>query len=413
MDESLSFIVELRCTGCGRAYDPNVAQTVCTYCFGTLFASYDMEKAKQRFSKELLPKRVASLWRYREMLPVRQESNIVTLGEGFTPITKIESTRERLGLKQLFVKDDGIIPTGTFKSRGMTVAISKAKELGIRKVALASAGNAGGAAATYSARAGIECFVFMPNDAPESTMKECYQMGAHLYLVDGLISDAAKFVINGKEKSGWFELSTLKEPYRVEGKKTMGYEIAEQFDWELPDVIIYPTGGGTGLVGMWKAFNELEQLGWFETSESKKPRMVSVQSTGCAPVVRAFHEGKKSIEQPFENARTIAGGIRVPFPYASEQILKVIRESGGTAVDIEDSAIIKSMEMLGRDDGLYVCPEGAATLAGLEKLIEDKWIEKSEKVLMYNTGTGLKYAELVRLTKLKTFSKEESSNFDL
>jgi threonine synthase len=309
------------------------------------------------------------------------------------------------------VKDDGLIPTGTFKSRGMTVAFSKAKELGINKVALASAGNAGGAAATYAARAGIECFVFIPSDAPESAIKECYQMGAHLYLVDGLINDAAKFVINGKQKFGWFELSTLKEPYRVEGKKTMGYEVAEQFDWKLPDVIIYPTGGGTGLVGMWKAFDELEQLEWL--NKSKKPRMVSVQSTGCAPVVRAFHEGKKSVDLFFENARTIAGGIRVPFPYASEQILRVIRESDGTAVEIEDSAIIKSMEMLGKDDGLNVCPEGAATLAGLEKLIEDKWIEKSEKILIYNTGTGLKYPELVDLGELRTFSKEESSNFDL
>ncbi|MDH2901212.1 MAG: threonine synthase [archaeon] len=407
-----SYILELKCSRCGRKYDANVVQSVCTSCGGTLFSMYDIEKAKNKFAKQDLQKRTPSLWRYREMLPVKIEKNIVTLGEGYTPITRIERIGEKLGLKQLYVKDDGIIPTGTFKTRGMTTAISKVKELGISKVALASAGNAGGAAATYSARAGIECFVFMPKDAPESTKKECYEMGAHVYLVDGLINDAGKFVVNGKQKYGWFELSTLKEPYRVEGKKTMGYEIAEQFDWILPDVIVYPTGGGTGLVGMWKAFNELQELGWLDR-ENKKPRMVSVQSKGCAPVVKAFKEGKESVEEPFKDAQTIAGGIRVPSPYASEQILKVIRASQGTAVEVDDSEIIQSMQTLGKQEGLNVCPEGAATLAGLGKLIDNGWLEKNERVLLYNTGSGLKYPEVVNLPKLKVFSKEVAYSFEL
>ncbi len=407
---SVSLMTELRCSRCGRAHDPNVIQTVCTSCGGTLFSVYDIEQAKQRLTKSLLSSRVASLWRYKEMLPVRDEANIVTLGEGLTPITRIGRTGGRLGFEGLYMKDDGIIPTGTFKSRGMTTAISKAKELGISRVALASAGNAGGAASTYSARAGIECFVFMPRDAPEQTMRECVQTGAHLYLVDGLINDAAKFVINGGRRFSWFELSTLKEPYRVEGKKTMGYEIAEQFGWDLPDVIVYPTGGGTGLIGMWKAFSELEQLGWI--AGGKKPRMVSVQSKGCAPVVKAFKEGRESVE-PFKNAKTIAGGIRVPSPYASEQILRVLRESGGSAVEVDDSEIVKAMASLGRDEGMNVCPEGAATLAGMEQLVEEGWIDEDEKVLLYNTGGGSKYPELATLPTLRTFSTSEDSSFEL
>lgn len=410
IQESISFITELRCSRCRNVQDSNVIQTVCTSCGGTLFSNYDIEKAKQELTKNQLSTRVASLWRYKEMLPVKYEANIVTLGEGFTPVVKIGRTGERLGFKKMYMKDDGVIPTGTFKSRGMTTAISKAREFGISRVALASAGNAGGAAAAYSARAGIECFVFMPRDAPESTMRECQHVGTHLYLVDGLINDAAKFVTSGRQRYAWFELSTLKEPYRVEGKKTMGYEIAEQFGWDLPDVILYPTGGGTGLIGMWKAFNELEQLGWIKGS--KKPRMVSVQSKGCAPVVKAFKEGRESVE-PFKNAKTIASGIRVPFPYASEQILRVLRESGGTAVEVDDAEIIKAMTYLGREEGMNVCPEGAATLAGIEHLAAEGWIQRNEKILLYNTGTGIKYSELVALPKLKIFAVNEGSSFEL
>jgi threonine synthase len=355
-----------------------------------------------------LLERSPTLWRYTEMLPVEREENIVSLGEGYTPVIKTRRLEEKAGVKHLCIKDDGIIPGGTFKSRGMAVAISKAKELGITKVALASAGNAGGAAASYSARAGIECFVFMPEDAPQSTMKECFTMGAKLYLVKGLINDAGKFVASGKEKYRWFELSTLREPYRVEGKKTMGYEIWEQFHGILPDLILYPTGGGTGLVGMWKAFEELEALGHIRGG---KPRMVCVQAQGCAPLAAAFREGKSNVEAPYQNASTIAAGIRVPFPYASEQILKVVRQSGGTAVTVEDSEILEAMKTLGSLEGLCVCPEGAATLAGLERLLQDGWIDRSDRVLLYNTGTGIKYPELLELPRLRVFSKEEASTF--
>lgn len=391
--ENFSFIQDLTCTRCGKKFDPDQIQTVCTNCAGTLFATYDIEKAKDEVSKNSFKERSATMWRYRELLPVKKESNIVTLGEGFTPILRAEKLEELLKLKSIHVKDDGIIPTGTFKARGQSSAISKAKELGIRSVALASAGNAGAAAATYCARAGIECNVFMPRDAPETTKKECQVMGANLHLVDGLINDAAKMVAEGKAEHGWFELSTLKEPYRVEGKKTMGYEIAEQLGWkELPDVIIYPTGGGTGLVGMWKAFREIETLGWMKV---KKPRMVSVQSSGCAPVVKAIHEGKEKIESPFPNAATIASGLRVPFPYASEQILKVIRESNGLAVSVDDSEILTAMKNFARLEGMLVCPEGAATLACLSHLVEEKLIDQSDRVLLYNTGSGLKNGNLL------------------
>jgi threonine synthase len=333
------------------------------------------------------------MWRYRELLPVKHESNIVTLGEGFTPILRAERLQELLRVKSILVKDDGIIPTGTFKARGQSSAISKAKELGIRSVALASAGNAGAASAAYSARAGIECNVFMPRDAPQSTKKECAELGANLHLVDGLISDAAKIVAEEKSRRGWFELSTLKEPYRVEGKKTMGYEIAEQLDWNyLPDVIIYPTGGGTGLIGMWKAFREIEALGWMKVK--KKPRMVAVQSSGCEPIVKAIREGKEKVE-PFPNASTIASGLRVPFPYASEQILKVIKESNGMAISVSDKEILSAMKSFAKLEGMFVCPEGAATLACLEHMVSEKFIDTSEGVLLYNTGSGLKYLDIL------------------
>jgi threonine synthase len=391
LTQTVSFILELTCSRCGTKYDPNQIQTVCTSCQGTLFADYDLEGVKSHVSKESLRKREATMWRYRELLPVKDEENIVTLGEGYTPI--LQARKLGVGLRSLMVKDDGVIPTGTFKARGQSAAISKAKELGIKSVALASAGNAGGAAATYCARAGIECNIFMPRDAPESTKKECVMMGANLNLIDGLINDAARMVAASKEQKGWFELSTLKEPYRVEGKKTMGYEIAEQMEWrELPDVIIYPTGGGTGLVGMWKAFREIEALGWMNV---KKPRMISVQSSGCAPVVDAWIKKKNAIDTPFPNAETIASGLRVPYPYASEQILKVIRESGGVAIAVKDAEILEMMRVFAKSEGMFVCPEGAAALAALGHLISEKAIDRDESVLLYNTGSGLKYLDMM------------------
>ena len=387
-----SFLVKLRCSRCGTDHDADIVQTVCRKCAGTLFSYYDTEAAKARLKKDQVARRPASMWRYKEMLPVRDERNVITLGEGMTPITPADRTGAELGVPSLLVKDDGVMPTGTFKARGQSTAISRAKELGIKKVALASAGNAGAAAATYAARAGLKCFVFMPKDAPDSVKKECSEMGANLRLVDGLISDAGRYVRDGQREFGWFDLSTLREPYRVEGKKTMGYEIAEQLGWELPDAIVYPTGGGTGLIGMWKAFREMEELGWLG---SKRPRMVAVQSEGCAPVVKAFAEGKDSVDEPWAGARTIADGLRVPFPYASEQALKVVRESGGTAVAVKDNDIFGCMRELARNEGLFVCPEGAATLAGLKLLVEQGEVEKDERVLLYNTGSGLKYLGLV------------------
>jgi threonine synthase len=388
-----SLLTNLSCSRCGKSYDADKIQTICTSCQGTLFARYDLEKARSTIPKVEFQKRVTSMWRYQELLPLIQRTNIVTIGEGFTPIVHIQKLANLLELDSLFVKDDGVIPTGSFKARGQSAAISKAKELGITKVALASAGNAGVAAAAYSAKASIECNVFMPKDAPESAIRQCRLFGAKLHLVDGLINDCARMVAEGKSRSGWFELSTLKEPYRVEGKKTMGYEIAEQFDWTLPDVIIYPTGGGTGLVGMWKAFDELTSLDWI--SKSMKPRMISVQAEGCAPVVKAFQEGKSSIERTFENASTIASGLRVPLPFASEQILKVIRESDGVAIYVSDREIVEAMKNFAKSEGMFVCPEAAATLAALPKLLEQKTIERKDRILLYNTGSGLNYLELI------------------
>lgn len=392
-DPSGSFLEGLECCRCRREFPADQIQTVCLFCGGTLFAQYDLEKAKSVISRNTFTHRLPSLWRYRELLPVKDQSNIVTLGEGYTPILKSEKIARSYELAWLFVKDDGIIPTGSFKARGQTTAISKAKELGIKKVALASAGNAGVAAAAYCARASIECNVFMPKDTPESPRKQCVEFGATTHLVDGLISDCAKIVANGKEEHGWFDLSTLKEPYRVEGKKTMGYEIAEQLNWFLPDVIIYPTGGGTGLIGMWKAFNDLETLGWL--SRQTKPKMISVQASGCAPIVEAFETGKTSVEEPFKNANTMASGLRVPFPYASEQILKVIRESNGLALSVHDEDIRFAMRDFSRSEGIFVCPEGAATLAALKKLMSRNLVDKDEKILLYNTGSGFNYLDLI------------------
>jgi len=375
-------------------------QSVCTKCGGTLFARYDLEAVKTRVGRESLKGRPPTMWRYREVLPVLHDENIVSLGEGYTPLYPLRRLGERLGVS-LLVKDDGLMPTGSFKARGQTTAISKAKELSVRRVALASAGNAGGAMATYAAKAGLEAYVFMPRDAPSAAKLECHVMGAHVYLVDGLINHAAGIVQRLRERYGWFDLSTLKEPYRVEGKKTMGYEIAEQGGWRLPDVIVYPTGGGTGLVGMWKAFGELEELGWIG---SERPRMVAVQSEGCAPVVEAFRKGAEAVEE-FPDAHTVAGGIRVPKPYAGEQILRVLRESGGTAVSVSDTEILGCVrEFAG--EGLFVCPEGAATLAGLKRLLDDGWVEKSEEVLLYNTGTGLKYLDVLGEPMLPTVSRD-------
>lgn len=384
------FFTSLECSRCGKVHDPDKIQNTCLSCGGTLFARYDTERVKSSVSREQLARREDNLWRYREMLPVRNDENVITLGEGMTPVLKLSRSVQDIGISAVLLKDDGLNPTGSFKSRGMAVAISRARELGIKKVAVASAGNAGGAAAAYAAKAGLEAHIVLPKDAPSAMKRECALYGAHLQLVDGIIGDAARFVIQNKEAQGWFELNTLKEPYRLEGKKTMGYEVAEQFSWKLPDVIIYPTGGGTGLVGMWKAFKEMEALGWIG---GERPRMVTVQSAGCAPVVEAMKNGKDAVD-PFPNPHTIAAGLRVPSPYASEQIVRVLKESGGTAVAVSDEEILGSMRVIGKTEGISVCPEGAAPLAGLRHLRESGFVDRDETVLLYNTGSGLKYQDV-------------------
>jgi len=349
-----------------------------------------LERAKETLNKRELVGRVSSMWRYREILPVRRSENIVTLGEGWTPLTPTRRLGESLGLKSLLVKDEGIIPTGSFKARGLSAAISKAKELGIKRVALPSAGNAAGAIAAYGARAGLEVYVFMPEDAPKVNAVESDVVGGKVVFVKGLISDAGKLVKDGAQEMGWFNVATLGEPYRVEGKKTMGLEVAEQLDWKLPDVIIYPTGGGTGIIGMWKVFDELEQMGWIG---SERPRMVSVQAEGCSPIVKAYREGKEE-SQFFEGANTVAAGLRVPKALGDFLILKAVKESKGSAIAVSDEELMTDVRLISRLEGIFACPEGAATISALRKMVEAGEVDRSERVVLYNTGSGLKYTDL-------------------
>jgi threonine synthase len=333
------------------------------------------------------------MWRYHELLPVVEDQNIVSLGEVFTPVLRLSKMGKGLGLEKLFLKDESQIPTGSFKARGLAVAISKAKELGITKIVLPTAGNAGSAASAYAARANIEAHVFAPKDTPEVNQKEIVAYGAELRLVDGLISDAGKLVGELKEKNGWFDVSTLKEPYRVEGKKTMGFELAEQFDWTLPDAIIFPTGGGTGVIGMWKAFAELETLGWIS---DKKPKIFVVQSSGCAPLVRAFEE-QKDESSFWQSASTIASGLCVPKGFADRLILRAIRESNGGAVAVTDDEIMRTVRVAAQKEGVLVCPEGGATLAALKHLKDKNLISEEGTVVVFNTGSALKYMHLFGL----------------
>ena len=336
--------------------------------------------------------RPPTMWRYRELMPVRELASIVSLGEGMTPLLRAGRLGRAYGFDRLFIKEEGLNPTGTFKARGMAVAVSRARELGVRRVAAPSAGNAAGALAAYGAAAGLETAVVMPADAPEINKIESAVCGAKVYLVDGLISDAAKIVQQAGAKRGWFNLSTLREPYRVEGKKTMGFELAEQFDWQLPDAIIYPTGGGTGMIGMWKAFDELEQLGRLS---KERPKMISVQAEGCAPIVNALLEGK-AVSEAWKNAHTMAAGLRVPHAFADYLILRTIRESGGTAIAVSDGEILDCMREVARLEGLFVCPEGAAAVAAFKHLAARGYLHPEQTVVLFNTGTGLKYADLVK-----------------
>jgi len=350
-----------------------------------LSCRYDYEKTKETFSSSVLVKRPKNLWRYREVLPVIDPANVTSLGEGFTPLINLTGGQ--------LLKDDGQIPTGTFKARGMAVAVSKADELGLTKLAVPSAGNAGSALACYAARAGLSAKVFMPRATPELIVKECRMYGAEVVQVEGNIGDAGERM--RKELDGYFDMSTLKEPYRLEGKKTMGYEIAEQTGFKIPQVIIYPTGGGTGLLGMWKAFDEMEELGWIG---GERPRMFAVQAETCAPIVQAFSSHKGSPDPSFPDGSTIAAGLRVPRPFAGRQILSVIRSSKGGAVAVSEGEILESVRLLAKE-GVLACPEGAATLAGYKKLTEDGKIGRDEQVLLYNTGTGLKYLDLFAQSK--------------
>ena len=382
-------VTNLYCSACLKDYEPNRLYNLCADCGKPLLVKYDLEKAAATLTRESLNSRIPSLWRYEEVLPVEKRENRVTLGEGLTPLHRAERLGEKYGFKNLFIKDESANPTASFKARGMTAAVSMAKELGVTKVAAPSAGNAAGALAAYAAKAGMEAFLFMPRDTPQANIIECEQMGANVTLVDGLITDCGKIVAERKEAEGWFDVSTLKEPYRAEGKKTMGYELAEQFDWRLPDVILYPTGGGTGLIGMWKAFDEMEKMGLID---SKRPRMVSVQSLGCAPIVKAFHEGDMFAAE-FPNAHTVASGLRVPKAIGDFLILDALHKSGGTAVAVTDEELIAATREIGAAEGLFCAPEGAACLPALRKMIEQDLVEENETVVIFNTGAGVKYLE--------------------
>jgi threonine synthase len=384
------FVSHLTCWACGETYPADQLINLCA-CGKPLRVDYDLKAAAAAVSPAQLSTRPRNLWRYRELLPLPAGVDPPTLGEGGTPLLVADALGAQLGLKggKLRIKDEAVNPTGSFKARGMAVAVAMAKQLGAHKLAVPSAGNAGGALASYAARAGMESHIFMPRDVPSANRLECEIAGAHVTLVDGLITDCAKRVQEQKGIEGWFDVSTLREPYRVEGKKTMGYEIAEDLDWSLPDVILYPTGGGTGLVGMDKAFYEMEQMGWIG---SKRPRMVSVQAAGCAPIVRAFDNGAREAGT-FENAHTVAAGLRVPRAIGDFIMLDILRRTGGTAIAIEDGELIADAYALGAATGVCACPEGGACLSALKRLASDGWIQPEETVILFNTGSGVKYAE--------------------
>lgn len=391
MNSFPSFFTHLVCTRCPRTFAKDERCELCV-CGAPLFACYDVAAARQHWSPVDLHHAPASLWRYAPMLPVQEEKHCVSLGEGWTPLLPVEHLAAAFGLSHLWIKDESPNPTASFKARGMCLAISRAKELGVQQVAVPSAGNAGSAAAAYAARAGMPAHVFMPKDVPAAFQRECEFYGAHLELVEGLITDCAKKVLAGKATHGWFDLSTLKEPYRVEGKKTMGYELAEQFDWQLPDVIIYPTGGGTGLIGMWKAFEEMEGLGWIN---AHRPRMVAVQSDGCAPIVRAFEQGLQ-LAPEWPQAATVAAGLRVPRAIGDFLMLRILRDSHGTAVAVAEHSIAAVTRAYSRATGIFFCPEGAAAVEAARLLAATGWIKPEERVVVFNTGSGLKYADTLR-----------------
>ena len=403
----MSFVTHLECANCNQRYSAKEIHNLCTACQRPLWVRYDLAALKKGFSKKALFGRPPTLWRYLEMLPMSDPANIVSLTETITPILETKRLASHFGVKHLFVKDESRLPTGSFKARGMALAISKAKEFGITRLAVPTAGNAGGAMAAYAARAGMEAYVFMPEDTPTINKKECYLAGAKTFLVNGLITDCGRIVGEGKKIKNWFDVSTLKEPYRIEGKKTMGLELAEQFDWELPDVILYPTGGGTGLIGMWKAFAELEALGWLRSAQ--KPKMISCQSEGCAPIAMAFDKGER-FAQNFENAATIASGIRVPAAVGDFMILDAVRGSGGVALATPEADIPKWMRLASAQEGIALCPETAVCLGALEVLLKRGTIKNEDRILIFNTGAAQKYPEAIN-EKLSRIDINEPINW--
>jgi threonine synthase len=377
----------LVCSRCAKRRDANQPANLCE-CGGPLLVKYDLSAVRRDWQKRDLSAAIPSMWRYLPVLPA-EKADVVTLQEGWTPLIRANSLGKKIGSENLWIKDEGRNPTDSFKARGLSCAVTMAKKLGLKKLAIPSAGNAAGALAAYAAAGGLEANIFMPQDVPQANFVECKAFGANVTLVNGLISDCGRIVAERKEREGWFEVSTLKEPYRIEGKKTMGYEVAEQFEWQVPDAILYPCGGGVGLIGMWKAFGELEELGWIG---SKRPKMVSVQATGCSPITRAYQQ-KAEASEFWQGANTVASGLRVPKALGDFLVLKAIRESEGTAISVTDSEMLDAGLELGESEGIFPAPEGGACVAAARRLISEGFLQSKDRVVIYNTGSGYKYLE--------------------
>lgn len=390
-----SFLSHIECSYCHAEYDTVTLLNLCTGCNKPLLAKYNLERAKEVFTPEVLKTRPMNMWRYAEVMPVVDAAYRFTLGEGYTPLLELNRIGKELGLGELYAKDEGANPTRSFKARGLGAVVARAAELGAKAVAIPTAGNAGSAMAAYAARAGLPAYVFVPQDIQPIFVTEMRLLGAEVEMVDGLINDCARYTKDGAIEGRWFDVATLKEPYRIEGKKTMAYELMEQMNFEVPDVIIYPTGGGTGIIGMWKAFDEMEELGWID---SKRPKMISVQSTGCAPIVRAYENGTEFAEF-WDNAHTIAGGLRVPAAVGDFLILETVRDSGGTAIAVTDEEIMDAMKHIGSTEGMLIAPEAAATMAALRHLVKQGFVKADDQTVLFFTGGGLKHASIMNGVK--------------
>ncbi|OJH39289.1 threonine synthase [Cystobacter ferrugineus] len=388
----MSFLSHLECSRCHQTHDADRLQNLCA-CGGPLLVRYDLKAAARAVRPANLAGRVSSLWRYRELLPLRDDKNLITLGEGMTPLFPLPRLGASVGLPDLWLKDEGLNPTASFKARGAATGVSRAKELGVTALAMPTNGNAGGAWASYGARAGISVTLVMPTDAPAMSVLEATAVGAHAYMVRGQITDAGAIVGRSAKAHGWFEAATLKEPYRIEGKKTMGYEIAEQLGWSLPDVILYPTGGGVGIIGIYKALLEMRELGWLPDNV-RLPKLVAVQAEGCQPIVKAFREGK-DVSEKWENASTVAQGIRVPKALGDFLVLQAVRETGGTCVAVSDADTLWGLEQISRQEGAFICPEGAALVGAARQLLREGWLDAGQRVLLLNTGAGIKYPDVM------------------